>query len=453
MTESMYNFDGKTVSVIGLGISNTPLIQWLLDRGAVVTARDRKELDALPEVVRAFAARGVKFVCGADRYLKGLDEEILFKSPGIRFDLPELAEAVKNGAVLTSEMELFFELCPCKILGVTGSDGKTTSTTLIYKCLAAEYGENKVFVGGNIGKPLLPELDKMDESCFAVVELSSFQLHTMKHSPDISLITNLSPNHLDYHKGMEEYVEAKKNIYLHAKPGSVVVLNGENAVTKTLGGDAPEGVTVRHFLAGEAVIRDGYIEYEGRRVLKTEDILIPGRHNIENYCGVICALQGLVSDETIRKIAISFGGVEHRIELVRVKDGVKYYNSSIDSSPTRTAAALRSFREKVIVICGGYDKHIPFEPLAEPLCEKAKTVVLTGATAGKIRDALLSSSCYRDGMPKLIEEPDFRRAVLAASHAAEPGDIVILSPACASFDAFPNFEVRGNTFKEIVHEL
>ncbi len=448
----MTDFAGKTVSVLGLGISNTPLVTWLLARGAKVTARDRKEFSSLPEEVRRLSEKGVRFVCGAG-YLSHLDEEILFRSPGLRYDLPELREAVERGACLTSEMELFFELCPCKIIGVTGSDGKTTTTTLISLCLAAEYGEGKVFVGGNIGKPLLPELDKMDKSCFAVVELSSFQLHTMKSSPDISLITNISPNHLDYHRGMEEYVAAKKNIYLHAKPGSVLVLNGENAVTRELGKDAPAGVEVRHFLTGDAVISDGFLCYHGRKVLKIDDILIPGRHNVENYCGVICALDGLVSDETVRKIATTFGGVEHRIELVREKDGVTFYNSSIDSSPTRTAAALSSFRQKVIVICGGYDKHIPFGPLAETLCERAKTVVLTGATAGKIKEALFLCPAYEEGKPPLIEKPDFKEAVMAAAEVARPGDVVILSPACASFDAFRNFEERGNTFKEIVHGL
>ena len=402
--------------------------------------------------MRAYAARGVRFVCG-EGYLEDIREEILFKAPGIRYDLTPLLQAVNNGAILTSEMELFFELCPCRIIGVTGSDGKTTSTTLIYRCLAAEYGADKVFVGGNIGKPLLPELDKMDETCFAVVELSSFQLHTMHHSPDISLITNLSPNHLDYHTGMDEYVSAKTNIYRYAKPGSVVVLNGQNAVTATLGSDAPDGVTVRRFLCGEAIVRDGWICYEDQPILKTSDILIPEWHNVENYCGIICALHGLVSAETFVSVAKSFGGVEHRIELVRVKDGVSYYNSSIDSSPTRTIAALSAFEQKVIVILGGYDKQIPFEPLAKPLCEKAKTVVLTGATAPKIKEALLSSPAYRGGAPHILEEPIFQQAVLAASRAAEKGDIVLLSPACASFDAFPNFEVRGNTFKEIVHAL
>ncbi len=448
----MTDFKNKRVTVIGLGISNTPLIALLLEKGAVITARDKKDFDALPERVREYREKGVDFICG-ENYLKDIDADYIFKAPGLRYDLPEIADAVCGGAVLTSEMELFFENCPCKIIGVTGSDGKTTSTTLIYKCLAEEYGAEKVFVGGNIGKPLLPELDKMDDSCFAVVELSSFQLHTMKHSPDISVITNLSPNHLDYHKGMEEYIEAKKNIYLNAKPGSVLVLNGINGITKNLGGDAPDGVEVRFFLDGYSRVSDGYIVVNGRRVLKTEDILIPGRHNIENYCGIITALDGIVSDETFVKVAKTFGGVEHRIELVRTLSGVKYYNSSIDSSPTRSTAALNSFKDKVIVICGGYDKKIPFEPLAEVLLDKAKTVVLTGATAEKIKAALISNERYAEGCIEIIERPDFKDAVLAAHGAATEGDTVILSPACASFDAFPNFEVRGNTFKEIINSL
>ncbi len=444
------NFKNVRVAVIGLGISNTPLIEWLLERGAEVIARDKKQFDYLNDRVKAYKNRGVKFVCGED-YLENIDEQVIFKAPGLRYDLPQLQRAVSNGSVLTSEMELFFELCPCKIIGVTGSDGKTTTTTLIYKALAMTYGEDKVFVGGNIGKPLLPELDKMTEDCFAVIELSSFQLHTMKRSPDISVITNISPNHLDYHKGMDEYIEAKKNIMRHQKPGSRLVINGKNEITASFAKDACDGVEVISFVKGDVEVKDGYICFKDERVIKTDEILIPGQHNVENYSGVTAALHGLVKNETLRELARTFKGVEHRIELVRELDKVKYYNSSIDSSPTRTKAALSSFNQKLIVICGGYDKHIPFEPLAEPLCEKAKTVVLTGATATKIKNAITGSEFYKEGMPKIIEEPDFDKAVLAAKNAAEPGDIVILSPACASFDAFPNFEVRGRHFKDIVN--
>ncbi len=444
----MRDFQNKRAAVLGLGVSNTPLIRWLLERGAAVTARDRKEFALLPEAVKEFAAQGVRFICG-EQYLEDLDEEILFRSPGIRFDRPELLRAVASGAELTSEMELFFSLCPCRIIGVTGSDGKTTTTTLISECLAAAYGRERVFVGGNIGKPLLPELDRMDAGCFAVVELSSFQLHTMRVSPDIAVITNISPNHLDYHRDMAEYIDAKKNIFLHAKPGSVVVLNRQNPVTASLGVEVPDGAELRWFLGENADIRDGCLLRRGERVLKLSDILIPGRHNQENFAAVIAALDGLVSDEMIRTVAASFRGVAHRIEAVRELDGVRYYNSSIDSSPTRTAAALRSFPQKTIVICGGYDKHIPFEPLADVLCEKAKRVILTGATAEKIREVLI---CRSDCPPYTVV-PDFREAVLTARAQAEAGDIVILSPACASFDAFPNFEARGNTFKEIVRSF
>lgn len=445
-----YSFDGVSVAVIGLGISNTPLIGWLLERGAVITARDKKPFEKLNEKVRSYKERGVRFVCGED-YLEDLNEKFIFKAPGLRYDIPQIKQAVDSGSILTSEMELFFELCPCKIIGVTGSDGKTTSTTLIYKALAATYGEDKVFVGGNIGKPLLPELGKMKEDCFAVLELSSFQLHTMKRSPDISVITNISPNHLDYHKSMEEYIEAKKNIYLHARPGSRLVLNGKNEITSKLGDDAPSSVDIVKFVYGDVEVQDGYICRRGERVLKVSDILIPGAHNVENYMGVIAALDKLVPDEVIANIAKTFKGVEHRIEFVRELDGVRYYNSSIDSSPTRTAAALGSFDQKLIVICGGYDKHIPFEPLAETLCQRAKTVVLTGATAGRIKDVLLASESYKPGFPEVIEKKDFADAVNAAKAAAASGDVVILSPACASFDAFANFEERGNTYKGIVN--
>lgn len=446
-----YSFNGVNVAVIGLGISNTPLIGWLLERGAVITARDKKPFDKLNETVRSYKDRGVRFICGED-YLEDLNESVIFKAPGLRYDVPQIKKAVEAGAVLTSEMELFFELCPCRIIGVTGSDGKTTSTTLIYKALSSVCGDDKVFVGGNIGKPLLPELDKMTKDGFAVLELSSFQLHTMKLSPDISLITNISPNHLDYHKGMDEYIDAKKNIYLHAKLGSRLVLNGKNEITSKLGADAPLGVEISRFVQGDVEVCDGYICRRGEKVLKTSDILIPGKHNVENFMGVIAVLDGLVPDDAIVSLAKTFKGVEHRIEFVREFDHVKYYNSSIDSSPTRTAAALNSFDQKLIVICGGYDKHIPFEPLAVSLCTRAKAVVLTGATAGRIKKVLLASELYKPGSPEIIEMPDFADAVEAAKKAAVPGDIVILSPACASFDRFSNFEERGNTYKDIVNK-
>lgn len=446
------DFNSKTCAVIGLGISNTPLIEYLLEHGASVTARDKKLFEELPEGVRSYEKKGVRFICG-EGYLDGLSEDYIFRSPGIRFDIPQFCRAVEGGSVLTSEMQLFFELCPAKIIGVTGSDGKTTTTTLIYKALCGQYGEERVFLGGNIGAPLLPRLSEMNSDSFAVVELSSFQLHTMTRSPDISVITNVSPNHLDYHRGMDEYIDAKKHIFKFQKPGSVLVLNAGNTITASFAEETAPGCDCRFFCGDYTYERDGAVFCRGRRIFNDSEVLLPGKHNLENYMAAIAALDGLVEDSVFEKLAQTFGGVEHRCEFVRELNGVRYFNSSIDSSPTRTSAALSAFKDKVIVICGGYDKHIPFEPLAEPLCSHAKTVVLTGATAGKIRDALVSSRKYVNGAPEIIEEPDFDAAVKAASECARPGDTVILSPACASFDAFKNFEERGKRFKKLIMEL
>lgn len=427
----------NNAAVLGIGISNRPLIEYLLNKGAALSARDFKPREKLEPFVSEIESKGVKVICG-ENYLDGITEDYIFRSPGIRYDKPQLSEAVANGSVLTSEMELFFELCPAKLIAVTGSSGKTTTTTLISLMLKAQYGDEHVYVGGNIGKPLLPEVEKMTADDFAVAELSSFQLHTMKKSPDIAVVTNISPNHLDYHKDMDEYIDAKRNIYRHQKYGSRLVLNYGNPYTKAMSDDANDGVEVLFF------------NDNSEPPLSKSEILIPGQHNVQNYAAAVTALRGYVDMSLIRDIAKTFNGVEHRNEFVRELRGVRYYNSSIDSSPDRTTAALYSYDRKVIVICGGYDKHIPFEPLVEPLCERAKTVILTGATAEKIKAALISSGRK---LPEIIEESDFTQAVLKASKTAEAGDIVLLSPACASFDAFPNFEVRGNTFKKIVSDL
>jgi UDP-N-acetylmuramoylalanine--D-glutamate ligase len=458
------DFNGVTVSVLGLGISNRPLIDWLLERGAIITARDKKNRTEL-EIADALEARGVKFVCG-EHYLDGITDRVIFRSPGIRFDKPELAAAVAEGAELTSEMELFFELCPCPIIGVTGSDGKTTTTTIIYKLLEEQFGANRVFVGGNIGEPLLPRLGSITPDCFCAVELSSFQLHTMRRSPNIAVITNVSPNHLDYHTDMAEYTDAKRNIFRYQKPGSRLVLNASCAVTRDMAREAAPGVSVTLFRTEKDPTTDGtrysrvfqrgdgiyYAKFggDGEYMISTGDILLPGTHNAENFMAAFAAVNGLVSPDKFLPFAKTFGGVEHRCQFIRELGGVRYYNSSIDSSPTRTAAALSSFGRKVVAICGGYDKHIPFEPLAEALCTYAKAVVLTGATGPKIKNALLACPSYVDGNPAFASVPDFDRAVEAARDFSVPGDAVILSPACASFDAFVNFEQRGHRFRDLV---
>lgn len=444
------DYTGKTVAVIGLGISNIPLISFLLRHGASVCARDKKPFDLLPETVRAYALEGVRFQCGED-YLSDLNESVIFKSPGIRYDKPELLDAADRGITVTSEMELFFELCPCPIIGVTGSDGKTTTTTLIHHALSRQYGEKRVFLGGNIGTPLLPLVEEMTPDCFAVVELSSFQLHTMKRSPHIAVITNLSPNHLDWHTDMEEYRDAKRNITRYQVSGDRLVLKKTDQQTACFGKEANKGVEVCYFDDPTQVHCENGIIYDGTRmIMQASDIKIPGNHNVLNYMTVIAALRGLVDIDNIVRLAKDFPGVPHRIEFVREWEGVRYYNSSIDSSPSRTNAALTSFKDRVIPICGGYDKKIPFEPLADVLIRKAKAVVLTGATAEKIEQTLLAHPDYDASKLPIIRKDTLEDAVQAAKAIAKPGDTVILSPACASFDAFPNFEVRGNTFKKIV---
>ena len=450
---------GKKVAVLGIGISNTPLIHMLLRAGVKVTAcdkRDRKAFDGKIEDLESLGAA----VCLGEDYLDHLTgQDVIFRTPGMRPDLPQLNEAVKAGSVLTSEMEVFFRVCPCPIIAVTGSDGKTTTTTIIAELLKA--AGKMVYLGGNIGKPLLPDAGMMEPTDFAVVELSSFQLMTMDQSPHIAVVTNLAPNHLDVHRSMGEYISAKENIFLHQGSNDRVILNADNEITRSFAGSAPGQITFfsrREEPEGTAVfLREGTIfvrdDRGERAVLPTTDILLPGDHNVENYMAAIAAVNGLVSDATIRTFAASFSGVEHRIELTRTLHGVRYYNDSIASSPTRTMAGLKCFSEKVILIAGGYDKHIPFDDLGPAIVEHVKRLILTGDTSSKIRAAVESALGYGTETPIIEEYHDFRDAVEAAYRAAQPGDVVLLSPACASFDKFKNFMERGNTFKKIVREL
>ena len=445
----------KTVAVIGIGVSNTPLLELLLAEGIRVTACDKRSREQMGEQAEHLEQLGCELHLGAD-YLKDLDADVIFRTPGLRPDVPEIAACVDRGAVLTSEMEVVFEVCPCTIIAVTGSDGKTTTTTIIAELLKA--AGRRVWVGGNIGHPLLCEADGMLATDYAVLELSSFQLMTMKHSPHIAVVTNLAPNHLDVHRDMAEYVAAKENIFRHQSGEDVAVFNADNDITAEQSRRAPgrarlfsrqgevaDGV----FLRGEDIVcRSGGHE---RVVMTTGDIKIPGVHNVENYMAAIAAVDGLVPDEVIRDFAREFGGVEHRIELVRTYRGVRYYNDSIASSPSRTIAGLRSFHEKVILIAGGYDKHIPFDVLGPEIVEHVKLLVLCGATADKIRAAVENAPGYEPGKPEILDVTPFTAAVEAARDRAQPGDVVTLSPACAAFDQFKNFAERGKFFKSIVN--
>lgn len=439
----------KKIAVMGLGVSNRPLAKLLLSYNCDVTGCDRTPREKLDAEVLALEEAGLKLRVG-DGYLDGIEADLVFRTPGMHPGNPALEALRAKGAEVTSEMEVFFEVCPCTILAVTGSDGKTTTTTLISEMLKAE--GKQVWLGGNIGTPLLPLTPKMGKDDFAVVELSSFQLMDMRRSPKVAVVTNLAPNHLDVHKDMDEYVDAKKNVFRFQGNTDRLVVNADNAITDAFVGS---GETVKFSRQGkqEAVrLENGMITCNGREVLKAEDILIPGQHNVENYMAAIAALDGMVSDDTIRTVAKTFGGVEHRIELVRIKDGVRYYNDSIASSPSRTMAGLRSFSEKVLLIAGGYDKHIPYDVLGPEIIKSVKRLYINGATAQQIRAVVENCPEYK-GSPEIVDCGDFDTAVKKAAADATPGDIVLMSPASAAFDQFKNFMVRGNHFKKMIMEM
>ena len=447
----------KKIAMCGVGVSNTPLIYSFLNKGARVYVCDRRSREQIGELCSELENAGAILKLG-ENYLENLEVDIIFRTPGMSFNLPELKEARRRGIAVTSEMEVFFDLCPAKIFAVTGSDGKTTTTTLIAKMLEKE-GYN-VHIGGNIGYPLLPRIEEIKQDDVVVVELSSFQLISMRKSPDVAVCTNVAPNHLDIHKDMDEYVEAKKNIVLHQSAFSRTVLNYDNEIAmdfkphvrgQFLGFSMEKPVK-----NGTWLDENGYINisYRGIKapIMHRSEIAILGDHNVENYLAAISAVWGYVGADSIRAVAKEFKGVEHRIEFVREVNGVKYYNDSIASSPTRTIAGLKAFGQKVILLAGGYDKQIPFEPMAEYVIDKVKTLILTGPTAKKIEKSIIEHPKY-NGMPQIIHSENLENSVNIAHSLAESGDIVTLSPACASFDAFENFTVRGNYFKELVNKL
>ncbi len=448
---------GTTASVLGIGVSNLPLIRFLRENGVHVIAHDRQSAEQL-QSYEELKQLGVELILGED-YLKEIPQavSVVYKTPGIRKDVPALLAASARGVEITSEMELFFKLCPAKKIAVTGSDGKTTTTTLIYEILQKQ--GYRCFLGGNIGRPLILDLEGMNEEDFAVVELSSFQLHTMHQSPEVAVVTNVTPNHLDWHTDYQEYIDSKKAVFAYQKPGDKAVLNYDNDITRAFAKDAGTPV----FFSRQSKIEDGYCLEDGeivfrrggktvRSILPIADIRIPGMHNVENYMAAIAATDGLADDTTVRQVAKEFPGVPHRIEFVRELEGVRYYNDSIASSPARTTAGLKSFGgKKVILIAGGYDKKIPFDEFGAVVNDFVKKLVLVGVTSDKIEAAVKQAKNFKD-LP-IYRHSDFAEAVACARKIADPEDIVLLSPACASFDLFKNFEVRGNTFKDIVNKF
>ena len=448
----------KKVGMVGLGVTNNGIAKMLAAKGIHVTIHDRQERAELGDICREMEEAGVSLVLGHD-YLRRLEEDIIFRAPGVPFDLPELVAARKEGRVITSDLEMFFDLCPCPIIGVTGSDGKTTTTTLIAEMLRAE--GKTVHLGGNIGKALFPEIETVSPEDYAVVELSSFQLISLRRSPDIAVVTNVSPNHLDIHGTMKAYVAAKRNILLHQNAFGKAVLNADNDLARKYAPDVRGSVCT--FSRQVNVYRGAWEDQYGTlwysengsqtRLMRAEEIRIPGAHNVQNYLAAITAVWGLVSLDTIRKVAHEFAGVEHRIEFVRELDGVRWYNDSIATSPSRTIAGLLSFDQQIIVIAGGYDKKIPYAPLAPVLLEKAKVLILTGATAPKIEAAVTDCPGWEKSGLKILHAAGLEEAVQLARQEAREGDIVSLSPASASFDRYKNFEARGRHYKQLVEGL
>lgn len=458
MQEFFASINGKRIALIGMGRSHLPLIPLFTKYGATVIACDKRDEAALGDAAVQAKADGAILSLG-EHYLDDIDVDIALRTPGMRFWCDELNALRDKGVEISSEMEIFFDICPCKIYAVTGSDGKTTTTTIISEILKNQ--GYTVHIGGNIGKPLLPEIETIQKTDVCVVELSSFQLISMRQSPDVAVVTNLAPNHLDIHKDMQEYIESKKNIVLYQNKDNKAVLNYDNEITRLFDLSC-EGEVV-FFSRQKKVRRGAYLDgdtivyaEDGKLfdVLDIREIKIPGMHNVENYMTAICAVWGDVSIESIREVAREFGGVEHRAEFVRELDGVRYYNDSIASSPTRTASGTLSLYDfKIILIAGGYDKHLDYTELGDKICDKVKVAILMGATADKIETAIRNSSKYTENNPVIIRVADMAQAVEKARENAVSGDIVSMSPASASFDLYKDFDARGKHFKALVNAL
>lgn len=461
LEEFKKDIKGKYVAIMGMGVSNTPLIRYLMDLDANITVFDKKTEDELGKsFIEEYVLQGVQFSLG-ENYLDNLHGyDIIFRSPGIRPDVEQIQKEVDRGAILTSEIEKLIELTPSKVIGITGSDGKTTTTTLIYTMLKEE-GYN-CYLGGNIGTPLFAKIDEMKPDDIIVLELSSFQLMTLKNSPSISIVTNVSPNHLDVHKSYEEYIEAKKNIFRFQDENDIVVLNYDNDITRDFAFEAKGEVRFfsrKQRLEKGVIVQDNKIKIvtpeSEEEIMNIDDILLLGMHNVENACTAIAAVKDLVKKESIVKVLTTFKGVEHREEFVRELNGVKWYNDSIGSSPTRTIAGLASFKTKVVLIAGGYDKHLDYTDMGKYILDHVKVLILMGQTKEKIKEATLSELKKRECSVNLpiIECNTLEEAIISASENSKSGDIVFFSPASASFDMFKNFVERGKKFKEIVNNL
>lgn len=458
LLEFKENIKGKKVGLVGIGVSNLPAIEYLYSLGAKISVYD-KDINLLDKYPTLKEYK-LEYHLG-DSYLKEIDGlDYLFRSPGVRPFYPEIEKARENGTIVTSEIEMLIHLAPCKIIGVTGSDGKTTTTTLIAKFL--EEAGYKVWLGGNIGKAIFSKVEEMKESDVVVLELSSFQLMTLKESPNISVITNISPNHLDYHRSYDEYIDAKANIFKHQHKGNTVIFNADDKTTKRYLKAVPEGVNIKCFSLKDKT-SGVYLENSKivQNVTKEEtvsdisEVKLLGMHNIANICAAASAVISETGIKPIQTVITSFNGVEHRMEFVKEVNGVKWYNDSIGTSPTRTIAGLKAFNQKILLIAGGYDKNLDYTVIAPYILDKVKTLILMGNTAPKIEKTVKEEMAKKGVNDKIdiITLSSMEECVNYASSVAQSNDIVVLSPASASFDMYKNFEVRGNHFKELVKAL
>lgn len=452
----------KNVAVLGLGISNIPLIDYLYKHSCIVTVFDKKEENKFDKaLINKIKNYGMNLSLG-ENYLDKLKRfDIIFRSPSIRPDESQIIEELRRGAILTSEIEMLVEMCPGTVIGITGSDGKTTTASLIYEIL--KQSGKKCYLGGNIGVPLFTKLSEMDENTYTVVELSSFQLQTMKVSPQISVITNITPNHLDIHKSYREYVESKANIFKYQdRVKGLLVANYDNSETRELAKTAYADVlyfSSKHKLEDGIILDDGVIKKVEnglrRHIINTKNLMLKGVHNYENICAAVGATQGIVEIEQIAKAVSNFRGTDHRLELVRTNNDskVKWYDDSIGTSPTRTIAGLNAFSEPIVLIAGGYDKHLDYEPLAKYIVDKVTSLILLGQTANKIEAVVKSELEHQNKKMNIYKVNNLEEAVKLAKNVSKPGEVVLFSPASASFDMFKNFEERGEKFKQIVQEM
>ena len=450
---------GKKVAIIGLGVSNIPLIDELYKLGANITLFNNKDVENLDKtILDKIYEYKLKFFFGENYLNKLVGFDVIFRSPSCRPDTPQIEAEVKRGALLTSEIELVLEMCPGTTIGITGSDGKTTTTSLIYQILK-EQGLN-CYLGGNIGIPLFTKIKEMKPEDYVVLELSSFQLMTMKVSPQIAVITNVTPNHLDIHKSYDEYKEAKANIFKMQNESDLLVLNYDNDITRNFAKEAKGNVVYfssKEKLDNGIILDDGIIKdcENGlrRHIVNTKNIKLRGVHNAENICAAVAATKRFVSPEIQAKAVSEFSGVEHRLEFVKEINGAKWYNDSIASSPTRTIAGLNSFDENIVLIAGGYDKHLDYTPIAKPIVENVSKLILMGATAEKIEKVVRDELEAQGKDMPIYHCSSLNEVVNKAKKIATPDEIVLFSPASASFDLFKNFEERGNLFKELVNNL